>query len=200
MANIELKQSVYDAIKVSCRNIFDAKKIVTVNEGFDALMRLEEIPMHCPYHHFILPAVMLTLAAIHEEKSKDELEAWLETAEERGKTVPGGFCGNCGTCGSAVGMGIFAAVYTGASPMTTDSWQVANETTGRSLIKIAEYPGPRCCKRTAYLAAIAAVPFINEKLGTGFSIDDKIKCEFSRFNAECLRGECPFFREKGNDK
>lgn len=200
MANIELKQSIYDEIKLVCYRMLEERKALALNKGFDKIMELEDIPMHCPYHHFILPAVMLTMAAIDEKKSTKELEEWLNLAEERGKMVPGGFCGNCGTCGSAVGMGIFASVYTGASPMTSNSWQVANETTGRSLIKISEYPGPRCCKRTAYLSAQATVPFVNEKLGTNFTIDGKIECKFSRFNAECLRDDCPFFKENNDDK
>lgn len=196
MANIELKKETYNDLKLICYDMFDKGEIITVNKAFDLLMKLKNLPMHCPYHHFILPAAMLTLTAIIDGKSKEELEEWLNITEERAMTVPGGFCGNCGTCGSGVGMGLFVSVYTGASPMSVESWQIANEVTGRSLIKIAEYTGPRCCKRTAYLAATAAIPYVNEILGTKLTIDKEIKCEFNRFNAECLHEKCPFYNKE----
>ena len=36
--------------------------------------------------------------------------------------------------------------------MARESWQWANEVVGKCLLRIASYRGPRCCKRTLFLA------------------------------------------------
>lgn len=191
--SFELEQRMYDELRAMCMETYKNMTSLPVNKMFERLMKKEDLPIHCPYHHYLLPAAILTQIAISERRKKDELETWLDIAEERGKTVPGGFCGNCGSCGAGIGMGIAAAVYTGSSPLATEVWQIANEVTGRSLVAISKYPGPRCCKRTAYLAASEAIPYLNEKLGLKLEIDEDIKCRFSHMNAECLTSDCPFF-------
>ena len=196
----ELKQEVYDDLKRICLEVYDEKQVLPVNLVLDRLMNLEGLPIHCPYHHFIVPAALLTETAVMTDASKDELTAWLATAEERAKTVPGGFCGNCGTCGAAVGIGIFVSVYTGASPMTVVNWQWANEATGKCLMRIAAYPGPRCCKRTCYLALQEGVPYINEKCGLALEIDPALVCTFTNRNPDCILAECPFCREHPRNK
>ena len=74
-----------------------------------------------------------------KQPSREEFHKQLQAAEGRGKTVPGGACGNCGACGSGVGIGIFISIFTGATPMAADSWKLANEGTARGLM--AEYLG-----------------------------------------------------------
>ncbi|HKM28754.1 MAG TPA: DUF5714 domain-containing protein [Anaerovoracaceae bacterium] len=192
----ELKQEVYDNLTNMCISAYKNQEHLETTELLNKLMNLEGLPMHCPYHHYILPAALLTLCAIDEKRDEDKLTAWLNTAEERAKTVPGGFCGNCGTCGSAVGLGIFTSVYTGSSPMSVESWQWANEVTGIGLQKIASYPGPRCCKRTSYLALQAGVPYINEHCRTSLDLATQIKCSFHDKNAECLGEDCPFYSKE----
>lgn len=191
----EIKQQVFDDLVRICYEVYNKKEVEPVNVVMDRLMNLEDLPIHCPYHHFIVPAALLTETAIMTDRSIDELDVWLEIAEERAKTVPGGFCGNCGTCGAAVGIGIFVSVYTEASPMTVENWQWANESTGRCLQRIASYPGPRCCKRTCYLALQEGVPYINEKCGLSLQIDPALVCTFSNRNPDCILSQCPFCKE-----
>ena len=62
-------------------------------------MDLEGLPMHCPPHHFMVPAVLLTACALQEGKTREELEKLLTEADKRAKKVLGGFCGNYGNCG-----------------------------------------------------------------------------------------------------
>lgn len=189
----ELKQEVYDGLRKICMQVKAAHEEMSVTQMLIRLMDMQNLPMHCPYHHFIVPAALLTQAAILEDKSDEELAAWLDKAEERAKTVPAGFCGECGTCGSAVGIGMFISIYTGATPKSVENWQWANEITGICLQKISSYPGPRCCKRTSFLAVNEGVPYINEKLGLSLAAEPDRQCGYHHKNAECLEQKCPFY-------
>lgn len=189
----ELKQELFDRLREICMETRRAEESMSVTRMLTRLMDLEGLPMHCPYHHFIVPAALLTQSAVFEKRDVSELSAWLDLAEERAKTVPAGFCGECGTCGSAVGIGMFLSIYTGATPKSVENWQQANEITGICLQKIAAYPGPRCCKRTSFLAVNEGVPYLNEKLGLEFTIETDPSCTYHNRNAECLEGECPFY-------
>lgn len=190
-----MKDEVFTDMRAVCKSMYEEGKNLKAEEALMKLMNMEGMPMHCPYHHFIMPAALLSIAAIQEGKSWEELDNWLVLTEERAKTVPPGFCGNCGTCGAAVGIGIFISVYTEASPLSVENWQWANEGTGKSLIAISKYPGPRCCKRTSFLAAQEGVPYINEKCGLHMEISDDIKCRYHGKNAQCLEEKCPFYEE-----
>lgn len=190
---IILKEEVFEAIKAHCIDVFNEKRELTVDELQVELMDTPGVPMHYPYHHFILPAALLTLAAIEKEKSLEDLQIMLTVAMERSKNVLGGFCGNYGTCGAGVGAGIFMSVYTESSPLSEESWQWCNEITGICLQKISTIPGPRCCKRTGFLSLQAAVPYANEKLGLNLKLSDKISCKYSEANAQCKKEVCPFF-------
>lgn len=189
-----MKDEVFASLREVCKKMYEAGKVLKADEALMELMNMEGILMHCPYHHFIMPAALLTITAIQEKKSWEELDGWLSVTEERAKTVPPGFCGFCGTCGAAVGIGIFISVYTGATPLAVENWQWANEGTGRCLIAISKYPGPRCCKRTSFLAAQEGVPYINEKCGLHIEISEDIQCQYHSRNAQCLEEKCPFYK------
>ncbi|MGN0658522.1 MAG: DUF5714 domain-containing protein [Emergencia sp.] len=196
---IELKQEILDSIMEECLQLYREGKMVPVDQALMRLMDLPGIPMHYPYHHYIMPAALLTLAAVAAGEKEEALREQLKTAMERAVTVPGGFCGNCGTCGAAVGCGIFFSVYTGAAPKKRDNWNLSNEITGRCLLKISSLPGPRCCKRTLFLSAQEAADFISEKLGLPLTVSEEIRCRYHQKNAECLETECPFYREEKED-
>lgn len=195
MHQIILKQEVFDAITDACLEIYDEGEIIPVDEALKKLMDVPGVPIHYPYHHYIQPAAFLTLAAIADEESKETLERWLEIAEEKGKTVPGGFCGNCGACGGGVGIGIFLSTYTGTTPVSQTTWSIANEGTGKALMRIAAYPGPRCCKRVLFLGAQAGVTYAAEKFDLELPINEKIECHYYQKNPDCLGSDCPFYKE-----
>ena len=191
----ELREEVFERLKDECVKALKTRSVSRADEMINILMDTEGVIIHCPYHHFIVPAVLLTMAALEKYKKEDELRAWLDLAEARAKDVPGGVCGNMGNCGSSVGAGIFMSVYTNASPLSVQNWQWANELTGHCLLRIASYGGPRCCKRTCYLALMEAIPFINDKLGLNLKFNDAITCKYSAQNNECLKYNCPFFEK-----
>ena len=196
----ELEQDIFDGLRGICEEVRENSEKMTVNAMLMKMMDMQDLPMHCPYHHFIVPAAMLTQAAIDEDRDSDTFNEWMRSAEERAKTVPAGFCGECGTCGAAVGIGIFVSVYTGATPKSKENWQWANEVTGKCLQKIASYPGPRCCKRTAFLAVAEGVPYVNNKCGTALTVEESFKCRYHDMNAECLESECPYYESESIEK
>ena len=195
--NIVLKEEVYQLITEKClqfyregrRDIFGMQQEV---------MDLPEIPMHYPYHHYIVPAVLLTAADVYKGKTEDVLRTELAAAEERAKNVLGGFCGFYGTCGAAVGVGIFFSVFTNSSPVSKDNWAACNRATADALHRISEIEGPRCCKRVSFQALYSAAESMKEKLQIEVEVDENVTCHYSHRNLDCKGTECPFFKEAGS--
>jgi len=156
------------------------------------LMKDPAVKMHGPEHHYLVPAVLLA-AYYNKRKLKDKKKDKLAEARKRAGNVPGGFCGFYGDCGAAVGTGIFISILTGATPMSKKEWRLSNQMTARSLTKIAEHGGPRCCKRNTYIAIQEAVEFLEENFGTRLETAWAKKCGFHELNEECLLEDCPFF-------
>ena len=158
-----------------------------------ALMKFPEFKLHCPEHHFLVPAVLLS-AYTKVRRRRSKLKGWLKAARNRAEKVPGAFCGTHGSCGTAVGTGIFISIITGATPLQTIEWELANSMTGRSLLRMAPYGGPRCCKRVTFLSLQEAVAFLSERMGVAIDVSKEIHCEFSKRNEEqCLKEHCPFY-------
>ena len=192
---IVLKQEIYDLITQTCMDMYAEQQLLPVDRALMRLMDLPGIPMHYPYHHYIMPAALLTMAAVAEHWEAPALQDRLKTAEDRAKTILAGFCGNCGACGAGVGAGIFFSIYSGAAPTKRDNWDLTNEITGRCLLKIAEHPGPRCCKRTLFLAAQTVCDFLHQHDGPPLTVSDQIVCHYFGRNPDCLGAECPFHQE-----
>ncbi|WP_321290595.1 DUF5714 domain-containing protein [uncultured Sunxiuqinia sp.] len=57
------------------------------------LMKFPGFKMHCPEHHFLVPAVLLSAYSNCVGNGKDKLEKWLIAANQRSGKVPGAFCG-----------------------------------------------------------------------------------------------------------
>lgn len=183
----------FEAMRKKCMDFFEEKRGRTIWDWAMECMDLEGLPMHCPPHHFMVPAVLLTACAREEELPRERLEKMLLEADKRSKKVLGGFCGNYGNCGAGVGVGIFLSIYTGTSPLSTESWQWVNEATGRSLLRIASVEGPRCCKRNGFLAFEEAVEIIRERLGISLAKPGRITCHYYKKNKECKKEKCPYY-------
>lgn len=154
------------------------------------LMDHPALAMHGPEHHFLVPAVLLAayanLAPLEDRAGK------IRQARKRAEGVRGGSCGLCGDCGAAVGTGIFVSLVTGATPLSTRSWQLSNRMTAESLLAIADYGGPRCCKRDTFLALRTAQASTAQTLGIAWPQPEKIVCRYFEMNRECLQQDCPF--------
>jgi len=158
-----------------------------------ALMRSSSVKMHGPEHHFLVPAVLLS-AAYNVRGEPAEKGKRIALARQRAEHVLGGFCGFYGSCGAAVGTGIFMSVMTGATPLSREEWRLSNLMTSQSLRTIAEAGGPRCCKRNSFLAIREALRFTKDRFGLDLgALSDPVKCEFFSLNKECRKVECPFY-------
>ena len=145
--------------------------------------------MHGPEHHVLVGASLMTAYA--NAGGDVSLQDALLEMLRRGGQIPGGACGFWGACGAAVSAGIFVSIATGATPLTADSWGLANQTTARALAAIGTIGGPRCCKRDSYLAIRETVPFIAEKTGVRMELGE-IVCRRSSLNSQCIGRRCPF--------
>jgi hypothetical protein len=155
------------------------------------LMKHPSFNMHGPEHHYLVPAVLLTAWA--NRSGAGEKARWLRQARQRAEQVKGGFCGYFGDCGAAVGAGIFTSVMTGATPLSTAAWSLANRATAVCLLSIAEHGGPRCCKRNTLLALTEAGRLVREYFDAGFTVSAPPPCEFSEMNKECRGEACLFY-------
>lgn len=158
-----------------------------------ALMRSPAVPMHGPEHHFLVPAVLLT-AVCNARGEPEKKPPLLAEARARAQAVKGGFCGLWGACGAGVGTGIFASLLTGATPLATESWALANRMTARALSAIADAGGPRCCKRTSLIALEVALDALRTDHGLSLQETSVPCCEWTRFNKECQSRSCRFHR------
>ena len=157
---------------------------------FQAVTMLEEVHMHGPEHHSIVPCVLLT--AYRNNGGLINLGTALEAAAKRGAQVPGGACGFLGACGAAVGAGIYASIVTGSTPLKAEVWSLPQIFTARCLEKIAELGGPRCCKRTSRIAIETAARLTREYLDVNMPTDE-LPCGYSDINAECIHAVCPYY-------
>ena len=158
-------------------------------EILNAMMSLPFCHMHGPEHHIMVGAALLT--AYKNAGGDIDLEKSLVEMKSRGQTIPGGACGFWGACGAAISTGMFLSIVTGSTPLTQDSFGLANLMTSRALNAIGEVGGPRCCKRNSYLAITQAVDFVKEHLGVKMELGE-IVCTFSHNNNQCIGNRCPF--------
>lgn len=160
------------------------------------LMKNPSIHMHGPEHHFLVPAVLITSYYNTLDKKDDKIKK-LAVAKMRAKDVKGGFCGFYGDCGAAVGTGIYVSIILGASPLSKESWGLANLMTGTSLISLASIGGPRCCKRNSFTAIREAAIFTDEHFNVKLYDYENYSpvCSFNLKNNECLKGECPYYNK-----
>lgn len=183
-----------EKIEKECLRLFDAGEMIPAVDLTNRLMQLEGLPMHCPYHHFLVPAALLTSAHMYQGSTREKLEKDLGKASERAGSIQGGICGNYGCCGAAVGAGIFASIWQGTTPLSKSGWAACNEMTARALSAIAGVEGPRCCKRVSFLSVLSAVTGARELLGVELGESRIPTCSFSANSRECRKDACPFYQ------
>ncbi len=176
-------------------------------EMTELLMSNPGFNMHGPEHHFLVPAVLITAYYNFLMKNSEEPDAMQSTkirklrdAMKRSGNVPGGSCGFHGACGAAVGTGIFISLITDTNPLSNKGWKQANLMTASVLAAIGEIGGPRCCKRSTFVAIDKAIKFLDREFDIRLSVkgishnNDYAKvCGYTSMNNECIGIRCPFF-------
>lgn len=182
-----------DVIRAACEEYYRSGSALSAAEMAAEIMHKDGFPMHSPHHHYLVPAVLITAAAIAADLPEEEFSKRLRLAEKRGMKVPGAVCGEYGACGAGIDCGLFFSVWNGTTPMSAADLGQANSATAAALREIGRYPGPRCCKRVTFLALQAALPVIRAQLWIDLR-DTPVTCEFFTANTgDCLKKECPFF-------
>ena len=175
-----------DSIFDLCRKESSRDPIVILEK----MMAMPFCHMHGPEHHVMVGAALLT--AYKNAGGKVDFESALAEMYQRGKEVPGGVCGFWGACGAGISTGQFVSIVTGSSPLSEAPWSLSNSMTAFALDRIAQYGGPRCCKRDSYLAIMAAVDFAADRLHIQMD-RSPIHCTRSSQNRQCIAARCPFF-------
>ena len=157
----------------------------------EELIRFPQIHMHGPEHHVLVGSVLL--AAFKNSGGELELSSALSEMKIRGSQVPGGICGQWGTCGAGVSTGIFVSIITKTTPLSGTSWGLSNQMTAKSLTAIGKIGGPRCCKRDSYTAILEAIEFSEEQFHIKMERPSSIHCHMSPQNAQCLKLACLYY-------
>lgn len=177
----------------ACINYCLASSSKNPIEIAQAIMDDRSIYPNGPEHHTLVGAALLT--AYHNAGGAIDLEKSLAELKTRSLCVPGGTCGFWGTCGAAVSAGQMWSIASKSSPMTSQPWGQCQKLTSNVLASLATYGGPRCCKRTGFLAIKDTVAFAKEIAGVEMELPEHISCHYFANNDECLRARCPFFPE-----
>ena len=160
---------------------------------FLQIENLESVHMHGPEHHSIVPCVLLT--AYKNSGGNIDLLPAIETTLIRGRQVPGGICGFWGTCGAAVGAGIYSSIVTNSSPLNKESWHKPQKLVARVINRISQENALRCCKRTSRHAILESIEWTEEFLGIKLG-ESNFSCTLSSNNKECIHEDCPFYSKK----
>lgn len=157
------------------------------------LMKLPGVSIHGPEHHIIDGSAFMT--ALYNAGMKFDLADALDEMERRGTKMPGATCGQWGMCGSCSSVSAALAIIRKTGPLSDNEFYKDNlKITSLALGKMADIGGPRCCKRNAFISLYSASTYMNEKYNIGLEINQKITCEFSEMNAQCIEEHCPFYK------
>jgi hypothetical protein len=120
-----------------------------------------------------------------------DLSGSLSEMMSRGRSVPGGACGFWGACGAGISSGMFVSIISKSTPLAGQPFALSHKMTAKSLERIGEIGGPRCCKRDSFLSILAAVDFVKEQFGVEME-KREVVCGYSAQNNQCIGKRCPF--------
>lgn len=195
----ELNESLFTEISKICMDSYSENFKISPVQLMEKIWASTAFPMHCPEHHYLIPAVLLTVYHRLKNHEKGLLEEDLKIAAARSRNILAGFCGLYGACGAAVGSGIFFSVFTDTTPYSTDTWGPANRITAECLMEIANLGGPRCCKRVCFSSIMTSTKFMKEYMELDIGDLSPISCRFHDLNAECKEKLCPFYEKEAGD-
>lgn len=176
-----------------CLDTYEKSDDIKVSELAMRIMDNPILAMHCPQHHFLIPAVMLTAAYKAQGRPIEMLRDDITEAMLRAKNILPAFCGLYGSCGAAVGLGVYTSILTDSDQYSVRTWALSNQIVGECLVEISKIDGPRCCKRNSFIALKVGEEFSRNEFGLDIGDTPSIKCTHFERNEECKQNECPFF-------
>ena len=87
--------------------------------------------------------------------------------------------------------GMFISIISKSTPLANEPFALSHKMTAKSLGRIGEIGGPRCCKRDSFLSILAAIDFVKDHFGVEME-KSEIVCRFSSQNNQCIGKRCPF--------
>ncbi|MEG1603278.1 MAG: DUF5714 domain-containing protein [Cloacibacillus sp.] len=186
----------FEIITERCMRYYKTEESGSILEIVFDVMNDVSFPMHNFAHHYLVPAVLLSSLYIAKKENEEKFQNDLHEVEKRAKNVLPAFCGFYGTCGAAVGCGIYMSVATGTTPLSKETWGLCNRATAGALTRMAELGGPRCCKRNTFAALQFMKKYTADNLGYELAVPETITCVYGKFNNECLKNNCPYFNEE----
>ena len=165
----------------------------TSSDPIEIIGKMMDLPfchIHGPEHHIMVGAALLT--AYHNAGGEIDLAKALSEMIGRGSKVPGGACGFWGACGAAISTGMFMSLITGSTPLKNEAWGYSNLMTSRSLARLGEIGGPRCCKSNSYMSILTAIDYVEEITGVKMQ-KSQIRCRHMSSNSHCIVKRCPFY-------
>lgn len=158
----------------------------------DELMQKEKVRMHGPEHHYLVSAVLITAYCNAYKMEKKDL---LTKAYVRANTIPVGVCALYGSCGTLMGAGAAVSILMSVHPFSEEDLQKVNLITARIQSHLAEYGGPRCCKRVSWISVSEAVRGMNLYMGCDLP-ETLPECRYAKGNAECQGKKCEFYSNR----
>ena len=178
---IILEQEVKDPILIF-ENIIDKLR--------DKWTASEELPFHGPWHHGIVPSVIIKAL---ENNGYEFTEKDIKEAFTRGLKIPAGACGFCGVCGGGSGLGIAISIVEGSNPFHDKTRSKAFKAAKKANERIGKLGGPRCCRLSAYTALDQAMKIL-KAIGYDLAGSKVIgRCELWELNNDCHMERCPYF-------
>lgn len=194
------EEKAFQIITEICTENFNSSEYNDPMEIAFDIMKHPDFPMHDYSHHYLVPAVLLTAFRKKEAVNSEHFTEELQTIKKRSQSVLPAYCGTHGACGAAVGAGIFFSVITKTTPLSKETWSLCNGATAGCLKEMADIGGPRCCKRNAFVALKYAAQTVRQEFGFDLSCPEETECTFSKYNLECLKEDCPFYKEDSGGK
>ncbi|HAR57616.1 MAG TPA: hypothetical protein DCR62_02605 [Acholeplasmatales bacterium] len=156
------------------------------------IMHRDFVNIHGPEHHFLDGAAFLM--AFYNAGGQIDVDIALDELAKRTIKMPGAMCGDWGICGSTVSVGAVLSIIHKTNPLSSDDFYKHHmEYASQVISAMSKIGGPRCCKRNAFLSLSYAVRFVKEKYDVEMDLN-KVECEFTDFNQQCLKEKCPFHK------
>ena len=150
------------------------------------------IRMHGGEHHYLTPAVLLTVYNNLTNKFSNKLEKLDELEQFIAQNAPKSCSLDTGTCGAAIGAGVFFANFMQDSFAPEVLERLSDNIRTESIRQIDEIGLSRCCKRDTYISLEVTSKVLRDHLDLNIIMSDP-KCTFSLRNKSCGLEDCPFY-------
>lgn len=178
----------YSFIKERCNEYSGNKPLELAVE----IMNHPVIRMHGGEHHYLTPAVLLTVYNNLTHKYPDKLEKLNELEKFIKENAPISCSLEAGTCGAAIGSSIFFKYFVTDQLPIEELDRLSEYVRIESIKQIDEIGLSRCCKRDTYISLIVTSKVLRNNLDLDIILSEP-KCTFSLRNRSCGMEDCPFY-------